>query len=100
MPDVDKEYMHYLSLSVRTHLCGLRHPTADLRLRIFPIFPFMFRCSHMSESDLRHQTSDLRQRFLRSGTEKIPSQVNLDVCLRNIEKVRKKFAVKFVIFSI
>ena len=53
----------------------------------------MFRCSHVSESDLRHQTSDLRQRFFQSGTEKIASQVNLDVCLQNIEKVRKKFAV-------
>ena len=53
----------------------------------------MFRCSHVSESDLRDQTSDLRQRFVRSGTEEIGSQVNLDICLQNIEKVRKKFAV-------
>ena len=81
------------TVSVHTHVCGLRHPTADLRRRIFQTFSFMFHCSHVSESNLRHQTSDLRQRFFRSGTEKIGSQVNLHVCLQNIEKVRKKFAV-------
>ena len=67
-------------LSVRTHVCGLRHPTADLRRRIFQTFSFMFGCSHVFESDLRHQTSDLRQ-------------VNSDVCLQNIEKVRQKLAI-------
>ena len=60
------------SLSVRTHVCGLRHLTADLRQQIFQTFSFMFCCS---QSNLRHQTSNLRQ------------------CLQNIEKVRKKFAI-------
>ena len=59
------------TLSVRTHVCGLRHPTADLRQRIFPSFSFMFGCLHVSDSDLRHPTPDVRQRFFRSGTEKI-----------------------------
>ena len=55
---------------IRTHVCGSRHPTADLRQRIFPSFSFMFGCLHVSDSDLRHPTSDVRQRFFRSGTEK------------------------------
>ena len=80
-------------LSVRTHVCGSRHPTADLRQRIFPSFSFMFGCLHVSDSDLRHPTSDVRQRFFRSGTEKIGWQVTLDECLQNNGKVETKFAV-------
>ena len=80
-------------LSVRTHVCGSRHPTADLRQRIFPSFSFMFGCLHVSDSDLRHLTSDVRQRFFRSGTEKIGWQVTLDECRQNNGKVETKFAV-------
>ena len=47
-----------LHLSVRTHVCGSRHPTADLRQRIFPSFSFMFGCLHVSDSDLRRPMCD------------------------------------------
>ena len=54
------ELMTLLDLSVRTHVCGLRHPTADLRQRFFPFFSFMFGCLHVSDyMYLRHPTSDL-----------------------------------------
>ena len=66
---------------------------ADLRQRIFPSFSFMFGCLHVSDSDLRHPTSDVRQRFFRSGTEKIGWQVTLDECRQNNGKVETKFAV-------
>ena len=49
----------------------------------------MFGCLHVSDSDLRHPTSDLRQRFFRSGSEKIGRQVNLDECPQKIGKVEK-----------
>ena len=95
-PEVHKCYpprAPILLLSVRTHVCGLRHPTADLRQRIFPSFSFMFGCLHVSDSDLRHPTPDVRQRFFRSGTEKIRWQVNLDECRQNNGKVETKFAI-------
>ena len=53
----------------------------------------MFGCLHVSDSDLRHPTSDVRQRFFRSGTEKIGWQVTLDECRQNNAKVETKFAV-------
>ena len=53
----------------------------------------MFGCLHVSDSDLRHPTSDVRQRFFRSGTEKIGWQVTLDECRQNNGKVETKFAV-------
>ena len=53
----------------------------------------MFGCVHVSDSDLRHPTSDVRQRFFRSGSEKIGWQVTLDECRQNNGKVETKFAV-------
>ena len=53
----------------------------------------MFGCLHVSDSDLRHPTSDVRQRFFRSGTQKIGWQVTLDECRQNNGKVGTKFAV-------
>ena len=47
----------------------------------------------MCDSDLQHPTSDVRQRFFRSGTEKIGWQVTLDECRQNNGKVETKFAV-------
>ena len=32
------------TLSKRTHVCCLQHPTADLRQRFFPFFLFVFGC--------------------------------------------------------
>ena len=46
------------SVGLRTHVCSLRHLTADLRERLFPSFSFMFGCLHGSDSDLRRPMCD------------------------------------------
>ena len=46
------------SVSVCTHVCGLRNPKPDLRQRSFPFFSFMLGCLHVSDSDLRHPICD------------------------------------------
>ena len=50
-----------IQLSVCTHVSDLRHHTANLRQRFLPFFSFMFGCLHVSDSDLQHLTTDLRQ---------------------------------------
>ena len=66
-PICDREFSKPSHLCFAVHMCP--SPICDIRRPIY-------------DSD-----------FFRSGTEKIASQVNLDVCLQNIEKVGKKFAV-------
>ena len=53
----------------------------------------MFGCLHVSDSDLQHPTPHLGWQFFHSGREKIGRQMNLNVCLQNIEKIGKKFIV-------
>ena len=68
----------------------IRRPICDIDFLPSSHLSLLF---HVSDSELRHPMPVLRQQFFRSGREKFGWQVNLDVCLQNIEKVWNKFAV-------
>ena len=79
------------AVSVCTHVCCLRHPTADLRQRFFAFFSFIFGCLHVSEPicDIRCPICD--SYFFDLGPQKSDDKwIYIYKILRRLAKIRSR----------